>query len=147
MAVSGPSGAGKSTHTALWNRLFETPLLNGDLNLIGIADGAPFVYGLPWCGTSGIYTPKTCPLGGITLLKRAASDSDNPMTEDEQQLSVMHRLISPSWTKDMVCQEPGLCFHAAALRSRFLPALYERKFCCPHNETNYSASLGSQKEV
>ena len=101
---SGPSGAGKSTHTALWNQLFETPLLNGDLNLIGITDGKPFVYGIPWCGTSGIYTTETYPLGGITLLKRAVSDSRHPMAEDEQQLRVMHRLISPSWTRDMVCR-------------------------------------------
>lgn len=144
---SGPSGAGKSTHTALWNRLFETPLLNGDLNLIGIADGAPFVYGLPWCGTSGIYTPKTCPLGGITLLKRAASDSEYPMTEDEQQLSVMHRLISPSWTKDMVCRNldfvsmlqpcvPVFCLHCTKENS----AAHTMKQII-------DASLGSQKEV
>ncbi len=99
---AGSSGTGKSTHAALWERLFETPLLNGDLNLIGISGDVPVVYGIPWCGTSGIYTTKTYPLGGITLLKRAAENGALPMTEDERQLKVMHRLISPSWTNDML---------------------------------------------
>ena len=31
--VSGSSGTGKSTHSALWHDLYQTPLLNGDLNL------------------------------------------------------------------------------------------------------------------
>ena len=31
---SGHSGMGKSTHTALWHELFDTPYLNGDLNLL-----------------------------------------------------------------------------------------------------------------
>lgn len=99
---AGPSGTGKSTHAALWERIFETPLLNGDLNLIGISDGVPVVYGIPWCGTSGIYTTKNHPLGGITLLKRAPENSALPLTADEQQLKVMHRLISPSWSNDMI---------------------------------------------
>ena len=99
---AGPSGTGKSTHAALWENEFETPLLNGDLNLIGISDEIPVVYGIPWCGTSGIYTANTHPLGGITLLKRAAGNGALPLTEDERQLKVMHRLISPSWTNEML---------------------------------------------
>lgn len=37
---SGHSGMGKSTHTALWHELFQTPYLNGDLNLIGSQNGS-----------------------------------------------------------------------------------------------------------
>lgn len=100
---SAPSGTGKSTHTDIWNRLFQTPVLNGDLNLIGIENQTPVVYGTPWCGTSGIYTPKAYPLGGITLLKRGLHDQVLPMARDEQMFSVMQRLISPSWTSQMLC--------------------------------------------
>lgn len=39
---SGHSGMGKSTHTNLWKELFGTPLLNGDLNLIGEENGQFF---------------------------------------------------------------------------------------------------------
>ena len=40
--VSGSSGTGKSTHSALWHDLYQTPLLNGDLNLLGIRDNIPY---------------------------------------------------------------------------------------------------------
>lgn len=99
---SAPSGIGKSTHTAIWNRLYQTPLLNGDLNLIGIKDGIPVVYGIPWCGTSGRYTTETRPLGGITFLKQAPFDQAHLLTKETAQLRTIQRLISPSWTKDML---------------------------------------------
>lgn len=66
----GHSGMGKSTHTGLWHQLLGTPFLNGDLNLLGIHENRIMVYGIPWCGTSGIYTIKTYELGGIVLLGR-----------------------------------------------------------------------------
>lgn len=99
---SAPAGIGKSTHTAIWNRLYQTPFLNGDLNLLGIKDGIPVVYGIPWCGTSGHYTTETKPLGGIAFLKRAPFDQAHLLTKEAAQLHTIQRLISPSWTKDML---------------------------------------------
>lgn len=99
---SGSSGSGKSTHTALWNHQYNTPYLNGDLNLLGFADDTPVVYGIPWCGTSGLYTTEIIPLGGITFLKQAPTDTLMPMTAEEISLRTMQRLISPSWTNDML---------------------------------------------
>ncbi len=96
---SGPSGTGKSTHAAIWNRLYETPVLNGDLNLIGLSGGSPVVYGNPWCGTSGIFTEKTYPLGGVVFLKQAPEDAALPMTPDETCSRALQRLVSPSWTE------------------------------------------------
>lgn len=95
---SGKSGAGKSTHAALWQELFDTPVLNGDLNLIGMEQGVPMVYGLPWCGTSGISSTKNVPLAGITLLKQAPTDRIVQLSKEEQTLYVMQRMISPTFT-------------------------------------------------
>lgn len=67
---SGHSGMGKSTHTQMWHDLLQTPYLNGDLNLLGWESGKIIVYGIPWCGTSGIYTTTDHELGGIVLLGR-----------------------------------------------------------------------------
>ena len=61
---------GKSTHTALWHELFDTPYLNGDLNLLGLDKDHIIAYGIPWCGTSGIFTAEAYELGGIILLGR-----------------------------------------------------------------------------
>lgn len=101
---SGSSGTGKSTHTALWQKLYATPYLNGDLNLLRIEQGVPIVYGLPWCGTSGLYTTKTYPLGGITFLKQAPADALVPLSEQDAVLRLMQRLISPSWTAELLAQ-------------------------------------------
>lgn len=94
---SGCSGTGKSTHTSLWNRLYNTPVLNGDLNIISMKDNLPVIYGLPWCGTSGIFTTAGYPLGGIIFLRKAAVNNVITLTDDNKALSIMQRLVSPSW--------------------------------------------------
>ncbi len=98
---SGHSGMGKSTHTNLWKELYEINLLNGDLNLLAIANGQPVVHGIPWCGTSEICTTETYCLGGIILLNQAPTDRIEELTEDKKQLLVSQRLISPAWTVEL----------------------------------------------
>ena len=98
---SGHSGMGKSTHTNLWKEQFNTPVINGDLNLLAMEDGTPVVHGIPWCGTSGIYDTNTYPLGGIILVNRGTTDFTEEITTDQKQLLVSQRLISPSWTKEL----------------------------------------------
>lgn len=99
---SAASGTGKSTHTNLWKNIYDVKLLNGDLNLLGIKNGKPVVYGLPWCGTSGISTAETVPLGGIIFLRQAPEDRAEALSSDAVQLMLSQRLISPAWTKDML---------------------------------------------
>lgn len=99
---SAASGTGKSTHAELWRGLYETPLINGDLNLVSLQDSVPVVTGLPWCGTSGIYSVGSYPLGGITLLKQYSENSLLPLSKSLQQLMVTKRIISPSWTEEMM---------------------------------------------
>ena len=99
---SAPSGTGKTTQADYWKKLFQTRILNGDLNLIQFRQAAPIVSGLPWCGTSHIYSNETLPLGGIVLLKKYEVNDVSELSEAEQQLSVNQRLISPAWTEEML---------------------------------------------
>lgn len=99
---SAPSGTGKSTHTNLWHELLQVPLLNGDLNVLALEDGQPVIHGLPWCGTSGISDPASYPLGGIILLKQAPENRVEELSPDTKRLSVLQRLISPTWTSQML---------------------------------------------
>lgn len=101
---SASSGTGKTTHTSLWNAQFDTPLINGDLNLITLRDGKPMVLGLPWCGTSGIFDTREYPLGGIILLERASKDWVEILSKENQARFVMQRLISPMWTANQARQ-------------------------------------------
>lgn len=96
---SGHSGMGKSTHARLWQDTFGVPLLNGDLNLLGEKEGKPYIFGIPWCGTSGIFDTKAHPLGGIILLKRDQTNHVKELSPAEQVLLVDQRLISHSWTE------------------------------------------------
>lgn len=117
---SAPSGTGKSTHAALWNTAFRTPLLNGDLNLLGMENGAPVVYGLPWCGTSGIYTTAKHPLGGVIYLQQAKSDAVVTLTADSRQLMLAQRMISPTWTAEQLLACLSFCADAAPQIVSFL---------------------------
>lgn len=117
---SGHSGMGKSTHTNLWKEQFGTEIINGDLNLIGWSNGEqtnigqsvdksgskghPIVYGMPWCGTSGIASTKSYPLGGIVLLGRSDNDHFESLTNDQKIVRVMQRMITPVWKEEMLNQ-------------------------------------------
>ena len=116
---SGSSGTGKSTHADLWMNQYQTPVLNGDLNILGIKDGMPCVYGLPWCGTSEIYTTTTYPLGGIVFLKQAPFNRVDFLSLDEQALCLVQRMISPTWTKDLVLKSLAFAEKLAPLTRIF----------------------------
>ena len=94
---SGQSGTGKSTHVALWHDHLGAEYLNGDLNLVGIKNGQPLCYGLPWCGTSGLYTEKEYPLGGIVFLKQSPADMVSKPSGHEAILNLTQRMITPCW--------------------------------------------------
>ncbi len=106
---SAPSGTGKSTHTKFWHDLYQVPYLNGDLNLMGFENGEVIVYGMPWCGTSGIATTEKYPLGGIVLLQRDERNFVEELAPDQQQLGIFQRLISPTWLPEQVEKELDLC--------------------------------------
>lgn len=128
---SGSSGAGKSTHTNLWHDLFQTPVINGDLNLIELTEKGPVIHGMPWCGTSQIADPETYPLGGIILLKKAKNNQCEKLSMDKKTLLVLQRSISPSWTKEML--KENVCF-AGKLSSKIYVT---RLFCTKEPEAAY----------
>ncbi len=99
---SGHAGAGKSTHVTLWHETFGTPWINGDLNILGIKNGQAVCYGLPWCGTSGIFTPGEFALGGVVFLKKAPFNKVSGIPADQFTLLLAQRLITPNWTAEMM---------------------------------------------
>lgn len=100
----GSSGTGKSTHTNLWHELYDTKILNGDMNLLGFHDSTPVVYGSPWCGTSGISSTETVPLGGIVILSQSTENQCHILTDGKQILALYHRFIVPCWDERMVTE-------------------------------------------
>lgn len=99
---SAGAGTGKSTHARLWTELFDVKDVNGDLNLLGYKDGKSVVYGLPWCGTSNTFDVNTYKLGGVILLKRNKDNFTEDLQEDEKELLLQQRIISPSWDTNLL---------------------------------------------
>lgn len=96
---SASSGTGKSTHANLWKELYQTAIINGDLNLLAIEDGTPVIHGIPWCGTSEIFDKASYPLGGVIFLRQSDQDTIAELSPDQKTLRVMQRFISPAWTE------------------------------------------------
>ena len=112
---------GKSTHTQMWHDLLQTPYLNGDLNLLGMESGKIIVYGIPWCGTSGIYTTTDHELGGIVLLGRdPEKDFLQELSPSEKVIRIMQRMISPAWTERQLSEN---LFFAGEIADR-VPVLH-----------------------
>lgn len=106
---SAPSGVGKSYHCFLWNRLYKTPLINGDTAVLGVdGNGIPRVYGCPWCGTSKVATTGTYELGGIILIRRSETDYVDELSNDEKRVLVLQRAISPSWDEKAMLKNLGM---------------------------------------
>lgn len=102
MAVFRSVGNGKIDSYGTLEKLFDTPFLNGDLNLIGKEGDQFVVYGIPWCGTSEIFTVEKKELGGIVLLEKAPEDKIVSLTKEQKTLRVMQRMISPPWTAGLM---------------------------------------------
>ncbi len=94
---SAPSGTGKSTHARLWTTYSDAEDINGDLNLIGILNGIPTVFGIPWCGTSEIFSNRDYPLGGVVFLKQAPENSIEKLNFEKALVTLSRRTISPLW--------------------------------------------------
>lgn len=100
---SAPSGVGKTTHTNLWGNVPGVTFFNGDVNLIKEkADGSFSIFGLPWCGTSGISEIGEYPLGGIVFVNQSPTDYTENMSDEDKITSILHRMISPMWAEAMI---------------------------------------------
>ncbi len=96
---SAPAGTGKSTHAKLWTTYSDAVNINGDLNLIGTDKGKPFVFGIPWCGTSEIYNTEEYPLGGVVFLKQSPENKIEEFGREKALVTLSRRTISPVWNE------------------------------------------------
>lgn len=68
---TAPSGTGKSTQADLWHTLRGAELINGDRAAVFHCDGKAQVFGIPFCGSSGVTKNRTLPLAAIVYLTQA----------------------------------------------------------------------------
>ena len=106
---SGKTGCGKTTHTNLWNRYLGTKIFNGDMNLLSCEDGLIYMYGIPWCGTSGVNETGKYPVGGIMFLKQDAVSKIEDLQYSEKVLKLLRRSFSPFWNEEQTNYNTQVC--------------------------------------
>lgn len=97
IVFSAPSKTGKSTHTNMWADHFDTPVLDGDITACRIIDGVPYVYGLPWAGSSGKFMNRRAELGAIVFLEQRGENVISVPMGLEAFSRLYSRSFSPRW--------------------------------------------------
>ena len=90
---TAPSGTGKSTQADLWVKYHGAEIFNGDRGLIRQENGAYYVYGSPYAGSSYIYKDKRAPLRAIFVLRQAEHNRLRPMGMKEKFLCLVSQFL------------------------------------------------------
>lgn len=100
--ISGHSGAGKTTLSELIKESADITVINGDLGLLGTENGKAYIYGIPWCGTSGIYTVLKNALSSVTFIKKSDDNIIEKLDAGHDSMDFMNRIITPVWNERML---------------------------------------------
>lgn len=92
---SGPSGTGKSTQSRLWRKYKKAEMINDDRPALRVIEGASYVFGTMWNGSSKKCTNKSAPLAAIVLLQQNAENKIERLADDEAVKRLMPRSFLP----------------------------------------------------
>ncbi len=101
VVFSASSGTGKSTQANMWNRVLGCEVLDGDVTVCREIDNKLYVYGLPWCGSSGQFVNKKVELGAIVFLKQAKENNARIPSLKEKIGYVFSSTFSETWDEEM----------------------------------------------
>lgn len=101
-AFIAKSGTGKSTQVSMWLRhIPDCDLMNDDNPIVRIIKGKPYIYGSPWSGKTPCYRDVKAPLGAITRISRAKTNSVEKLSPIEAFASVLPSCSSMKWDEDI----------------------------------------------
>lgn len=101
-AFTAKSGTGKSTHVAQWLQNIDgCDMINDDNPIIRIEQGDVFLYGSPWSGKTPCYRPLRVCLGTICQIKRATTNSCNPLDTMDALATLLAGCSSMRWDETM----------------------------------------------
>ncbi len=87
------SGTGKTTQARLWRKYRDAIVINGDSPILRKENNEVFMYGSPWCGTSGESINRKVPLKAIVLVNRATENRVEEVTGDDAILAVYTNIL------------------------------------------------------
>lgn len=101
-AFTAKSGTGKSTQTANWLRYLPgCDLMNDDNPIVRIINGSVMIYGSPWSGKTPCYRNICAPLGAMTQIERAKTNSVDKLKPLDALLKLLPAISSMKWDKDI----------------------------------------------
>ncbi len=100
--LTAPSGTGKTTHSSLWQKLYDTVILNGDKALIRPVDGEYFAYGSPFAGSSGINQNKGAPISAIAVLRQSKTNRITPLPAGKAYSALYSECTVNSWSEQYI---------------------------------------------
>ncbi len=99
-AFTAKSGTGKSTQVANWLRyLPDCDMMNDDNPVVRMIDGKPVIYGSPWSGKTPCYRNVQEPLGALTLIDRAKTNSVEKLDPLTAFTVLLPAISSMKWNK------------------------------------------------
>lgn len=87
------SGVGKTTQARLWRKYRDAIVINGDCPIIRNTSQGSFMYGSPWCGTSGESINKKTPLKAIVLVHQSQDNYVEEVTGDDAFFAVYTNIL------------------------------------------------------
>ena len=94
---TAPSGTGKSTQAALWEKLRNSAIINGDRNVIRCTDGGILSDCIPFAGSSQICKNRTLPLAAIVYLEQSPQTTIRRLRGADAFRSVWEGISVNTW--------------------------------------------------
>ncbi|MCQ2355031.1 MAG: hypothetical protein MJ102_08050 [Clostridia bacterium] len=86
---TAPKQTGKSTQARLWEETLGAEVINGDRAVIRRTEKGWYVFGSPYCGTSGICKNRTLPISAIVILRQGQKNIIRHSTKHEAVMSFL----------------------------------------------------------
>lgn len=97
-AFIAKSGTGKSTQVSNWLRYLPgCDLMNDDNPVVRIINGKSFIFGSPWSGKTPCYRNIKAPLGAVTRIDRAPTNSIEKEDALKAFVSLLPSVSSMKW--------------------------------------------------
>lgn len=90
---TGNSGSGKTTQAHLWKEQERALLLNGDCPAIRKTPDGTWIYGTPWCGSSGEYMDRSTKLHAVVLVKQAKENRVRKLEGQEKMMVILSQVF------------------------------------------------------
>ncbi len=104
----GTSTAGKTTTARLWAGREGVSLLGDDNIIVGERDGRFWMYGTPWPGEGGVFSPEAVPLERVFVLRQAAENRAVPLRPVDAASRLLVRSFPTFWDAEGMAYTTGL---------------------------------------